>query len=94
MDLGHHGYKGLLTSQREMTDCYECPNGEHTPASGVRSLNLHVIKGPGPTSHFQRTERTRALLHDSTEVQSGNSKKLCKTNDLVSSADCNGKNKE
>lgn len=54
MDLGHYGYKGLLTSQREMTECYECPNGEHTPAFGVRGLNVHVIKGPDLTSHFQR----------------------------------------
>ena len=34
------------------------------------------------------------MLHDSTEMQSANSGKLYKTNDLVSSTDCKGKNRD
>lgn len=47
---------------------------ENTPQPlVVGGQNLHVIKGPDPTSHFQHTEGTGTLLQDSAEMQSGNS---------------------
>lgn len=96
IDLGHYGYKGLLTSQRERwmdVKCFQIKKAL-PPAWGVRGLNLNVIKRPVPNASLQDIEKGEGqviwLHRDAISKSLRNS--IIQTNNLGCSTDCKGRN--